>query len=361
MGATRIGVIGCGRAALELHLPTLARIEEAEAVAIADADPAALSAAAERFGIQARSADYRELLGDERVEAVCIAGPSGLHAEMALAALDAGKHVLVEKPLALSLEDCDRLVERAQATGLRTMVGFNLRWHRHVRRARDLIQGGGLGTVRMLTSTFVSGSLVGDVPSWRTELAHGGGLLPLQAVHHFDLWAFLLGGGVEEISCTTSDPATGHGPEVASVAASLSDGARANGSFCATGGQEDAFAAYCSEAWLQASLYRFDSFETMPNDLTGGDIAYRARRPARFARELAEAVPSIRRGGDFNVSYQSEWRHFVDCVRSDRPPECGMEEGRDATRVLLAALESAAVGRPLRVENAPRTIEELSA
>jgi predicted dehydrogenase len=354
-----VGVIGCGRAACELHLPTLRRISEAEVVAVADPDPAARERAGERFGVTRRIGDYRELLGDESIEAICVAAPTDLHAEVTLAALDAGKHVLVEKPLALSLDDCDALVERASATGLRAMVGFNLRWHRHARRARELIRRGRLGAVSLLSSTFASPSLLREVPPWRADPARGGGLLAMQAVHHLDLWRFILGQEIEEVFCST--PPSGGAearPGDAGVVARGSGGTTIAGSFSAVTGQENEFAVYGSDAWLRASLYRFDSFELVPREAAMGDIGWRARRPGRLIAELVRAAPSIRRGGDFDVSYQAEWRQFAGAIRRGEPVGCGFDEAREATRILLAVLESAETGRGVRVADAPRTMRD---
>jgi myo-inositol 2-dehydrogenase / D-chiro-inositol 1-dehydrogenase len=361
MSPLRVGVIGCGRAGYTHHLPALASVEEAEAVAVADPDAAALGRAAERFGVAARFDDYRELLADESIEAVCVACPTHLHAEVGLATLDAGKHVLVEKPLALSLEDCDRMVARAAASEVKAIVGFNMRHHRHVRRARDLIRGGELGRLRMLTSTWASASLV-DVPQgWRSDPSRGGGLLAMQAVHHLDLWRFLLGEEIEDVFCSPSEePGSAFGPGTAGVVGTSAGGVGIAGSFCAVTGQENAFAVYGSEAWLDASLYRFDRFEVMPREATGGDLRYRARRPMRYLRQVVGAAPYMRRGGDFNASYQDEWRHLAEAIRRDGPVDCGFEDARGTTRLLLASLESAATGRAVRVEDAPGDPDGLS-
>ncbi len=363
MGSERlsVGVIGCGRAARDLHLPALARSSDADAVAIADPDRSALDRTGDQFGVRRRSEDYRELLFDTAIEAVCVAAPTHLHAEIGLAALDAGKHVFVEKPLALSLDECDLLVERARESGLATMVGFNLRWHHHVRRARELIQQGGLGELGLLTSTFASPSLLREVPSWRADPARGGGLLALQAVHHLDLWRYLLGQEIDRVLCgATGETGSGAGPGAAAVTATSSGGVRIAGAFCAVTGQENEFSVFGSEGWLRATLYRFDGLELMPRESTGGDLGRLTRRPGRFLAELARALPRLRHGGDFKASYEAEWRQFVAAIRNDRPTECGFEDGREAARILLAVLQSAAAGGTVMVKDAPRTIQDVS-
>ena len=350
MKPLRVGVIGCGRAAYLHHLPALARIAEAQAVALADPSPEALNAVGDHFEVNRRSSDYRRLLEDPSIDAVCITAPSYLHTEIALEAMDAGKHLLVEKPLALSVEDCDLLIERASGSSVRTMLGFNLRWHRHVRRARELIEAGELGKLKLITTAFVSHSLDGEIPAWRADPARGGGLLAMQAVHHLDLWRFLLSQEIDRVACLAAmdaDPQVG--PATAGVVASSDGGVEISSAFCARTGQENQFAVYGSDGWLQASLYRFDGVETTSRDGTPGDIRSHLRRPARFLTQLTRAFPMLRRGGDGAASFDAEWRHFADAIQHDKPIECDFEDGREVCRVLSAVLESARTGTTVRI------------
>jgi myo-inositol 2-dehydrogenase / D-chiro-inositol 1-dehydrogenase len=353
----KVSVIGCGRAAQDLHLPALGRISDVEVAGLADPNPHALDAAGEGFGIRRRTDDYRELLEDGAIDVACIATPTKLHAEVALAALEAGKHLLVEKPLALSLDDCDLLVERAARSGLKAMVGFNLRWHRHVRRARELVRRGRLGDLKLLRSAFTSANLVrADLPRWRVDLADGGGILAIAAVHHLDLWRFLLSEEIAELYCAASGRADHAAPATAAIVGSTPRGVRVAGAFCAENGNENGFAIYGTEAWLGASLYRFEGPDLMPRDAAAGDLRRRVGRPARFARELVREVGSIRRGGGFAASYEAEWRNLVDAIRHDAPLECGLENGREVTRALLAAQQAAVLGRKVRLAEAPRAL-----
>jgi predicted dehydrogenase len=355
-------MIGCGRATVDHHLPVLQRIREAEVVALADPSSEALNAAAEEFGVPGRSADYRELLADRSIDAICVAAPSNLHTEMGLAALDAGKHVLVEKPLALTLDDCDRLVERAAESGLMAMVGYNLRWHRHTRRARDLVRRGDLGEVRLLRSVFASASLVNpEIPPWRLDPAQGGGMFAMQSVHHLDLWRFLLSDEIEEVFCGMSGQSEAPGPGTAAIVATTTGGVTIAGEICAVTGQQNEFSIYGSNAWVGTSLYRFDGFDLVPSEATVGDLPRRARGLGRFVAEFARAAPGIRRGGDFGASYEAEWRHFISAIRGEVPIESGFEDGRETTRILLAVLESAQTGGKVRVADAPRAPQGVSA
>ena len=150
----RLGIIGCGYVTLDRHLPALRHVPEIQVVAVADAVPERAAEAARRAG--ARAVDVDVLLGDGGAEAVAVCTPPAAHAELAIAALDAGKHLFLEKPLAPSLEEADRIVRRAAGSPLRAVVGLNFRRHRHVERARQLVRTGRLGRVQAVRSAFTN-------------------------------------------------------------------------------------------------------------------------------------------------------------------------------------------------------------
>src|SRR5215210_2981605 len=250
---TRIGVIGCGRAARNLHLPALSRIEQAEVVGVAGRSGRSAEEMRRAFGLPRAFADAGELLADDSIDAVCVATPTLTHAELALAAIEAGKHVLVEKPLALSLDECDTMIERAEARGVRAAVGFNMRWHPQVTRARELIRSGRIGEPRVLGTTLSGGELRSGRPEWRRDPARGGGALLRAAPHHIDLWRFLLDDEVARVSSSMS--AWGRAGVLAAeteggvgIATELSDSA----------GPTNELRVQGASGRLRASLYRSD-------------------------------------------------------------------------------------------------------
>ena len=227
MGPVRIGFVGCGFAAEHRHLPTLARLPGLRVEAVADLDEAAATRLAERFGIERRYTSARELAEDPAVEAVAVCVPTGAHVEVAIAAIDAGKHVFVEKPLALSLEQADALLERHRASAVEAVVGFNLRSHRVVRAARELVRSGAIGSVGSITSAFDDARFsMPDLPAWRMRRELGGGALIDKAIHHLDLWRYLLGDEIEEVFAFSRG---GRGDdETVAVTARMRGGALAN-------------------------------------------------------------------------------------------------------------------------------------
>ena len=199
----RLGIIGCGYVTLDRHLPALRHVPEIEVVAVADAVPERAAEAAQRAG--ARAVDVDALLGDGTVEVVAVCTPPATHAELAVAALDAGKHLFLEKPLAPSLEEVDRIVQRAAGSPLQVLVDLNFRRHRLVQQARRLVRDGRLGRIQAVRSAFTNPVLDEEI-DWKTKRPLAGGALVDRAVHHFDLWRYVLGEEVAEVfGLTRSD------------------------------------------------------------------------------------------------------------------------------------------------------------
>ena len=141
-----IGVIGAGWWASQFHIPSLQAYDRANLAAVADPDPARLAATADHYGITNTFADYQELLTSADVEGVVIAVPHVYHYEIAKAALDAGIHVLVEKPMVLTAADARDLVDPADSRGLHLMVGTTYQFTRNARQAQEIVQSGKIGT-----------------------------------------------------------------------------------------------------------------------------------------------------------------------------------------------------------------------
>ena len=145
-----VGLVGCGRVTRSHHLPALRRVPGVRAVAAFDLDAAALARVP---GVRAHES-LEALLGDPAVELVAVCVPPAAHADVAVAALQAGRHVLVEKPLAATLQDALRIEDAAQGRGGRAAMGFNLRCHRKVRRLAEVVRSGALGRIRAIRSVW---------------------------------------------------------------------------------------------------------------------------------------------------------------------------------------------------------------
>lgn len=141
----RWGLVGCGDISRKRVAPALRDLENCELVAVSRADAARAKSFAHEFGAGRWHADWRGLVADPLVEAVYVATPVHLHAEQAIAAAEAGKHVLCEKPLALTVAECERMNAAAEANGVRLGVAYYRRFYPAVGRVREILESGEIG------------------------------------------------------------------------------------------------------------------------------------------------------------------------------------------------------------------------
>lgn len=149
----RGAVIGCGGIARLRHIPAFRQAAKsglAEIVAICDPVETALAAARDEFGIAECCGDWREIVARDDIDLVTIATPNSLHEPIAIAALQSGKHVMCEKPLALSLAGARRMAEAARESGLVTAVNHRYRWVPAARYLKELVAAGEAGEVRQI-------------------------------------------------------------------------------------------------------------------------------------------------------------------------------------------------------------------
>jgi len=341
-----IGIIGCGRAAIDLHLPALRKLPGARVVALADADPAALTAAAGRYGVTIRAADTAGLLAVPGIDVVAVCVPAAGHETAALPAIEAGRHVLVEKPLAPDRAGCESLVEAAARSAGRSAVGFNLRFHRLVQAARAFIASGQLGAIEAVTSTWTSAiRRRRNVPAWRNDRATGGGALFEIAVHHFDLWRYLLGTDIEVIQAQGRNGEWQD--ETVAVTAQMANGAVVNGLFSERSCNRNTLDIVGREGHLALDLYRYDGFVFTAADTDPG-LAARLRHSMGAVASLPRGITLMRHGGDFLLSYRRQWQAFLASLDGGDYAGASLADGAVAVRAVLAAIESADNGRPVR-------------
>jgi predicted dehydrogenase len=188
-----IGVIGCGAVA-RFHVVSVLAAENATLAGVADVRRESAELFAKEYGTVAYPS-VEAMLADPSVDAVCICTPSGFHANGAIAALEAGKHILVEKPLAVTVEDCDRVIALAKEKGLTAGVISQFRFASSVQHLRDMVKEGRLGkliTGELLTKYYRSQEYY-DSSAWRGTWALDGGSLMNQGIHGVDAILYLLG------------------------------------------------------------------------------------------------------------------------------------------------------------------------
>lgn len=320
-----VGVIGVGLMGRR-HAEDLARhVPEARLVAVHDANAdVARRVAADLDAVGCTS--IGELLGRDDVRAVVVASPSDRHEEHAIAAARAGKDVLVEKPIARTLEGAGRVIGAARASGVRLQVGFQRRYDTAYAEAHRIARSGSLGRPLFYRGT----NRDRDAPSGAPGTLAREDILVESAIHDLDGGPWLVGDEVRTVRATLAtvgDPSTAPCPDLALVTLTFARGAVAE-----------------IEA-LRGARYGYDIRHELV--CTGGSLLIGGHPNGRLtvlgARPRGEVLAGwLERFAD---AYVLEVRDFVQGVIERRPPRVTGEDGRRALAIALAAAEAADSGR----------------
>lgn len=188
------GIVGCGAAAVT-HARLLADIPDACLFGVADKNTEAASKFAAEYGATAYGS-YEEMLADERIDVITVATPSYFHKENAIAALRAGKHVVLEKPMALCAADCDEIIENIKSTGKLLTVMAQMRMSEDVTKVKQLVSEGAFGKISLveLTMKYYRNEDYYASSNWRGTLKYdGGGALINQGIHGIDFIMYIMG------------------------------------------------------------------------------------------------------------------------------------------------------------------------
>ena len=202
------GIVSTGRHPDAKMAPAINEAGDASLTAVMSRDRGRAEAFAQKHGAASAYDDLDALLRDPAVDVVYIASPNALHAEQTVRAAEAGKHVLVEKPMALSVDDAQRMIDACAAAGVRLGVGFHLRAHEGHQRLRSLVAGGAVGRVAFAQANWCRGVRGQEAPPPRTGLQAwwddpsliGAGAFMATGVHCADLLRYVLDDDVAEVS-----------------------------------------------------------------------------------------------------------------------------------------------------------------
>ncbi|MDR6878687.1 putative dehydrogenase [Bacillus sp. 3255] len=194
MRKLQVGIIGCGGIATGKHLPSLSKIEQVDIAGFFDVRPESARQAAEKFGAPDSKVydSYQALLADASIDVVHICTPNDTHAEISIAALEAGKHVMCEKPMAKTAADARRMVEAAKRTGKKLTIGYNNRFRADSQYLKRVVEEGDLGEIYFAKAHAVRRR---GVPTWGVfldEEKQGGGPLIDIGTHALDLTLWLM-------------------------------------------------------------------------------------------------------------------------------------------------------------------------
>lgn len=346
MKKIRVALLGAGSISA-LHVESYQKLDHVEVMAICSRDGESAAKMAARYNIPCFFADYQEMLKLPEIDAVSITTWNSSHAAAGIAALNAGKHVLCEKPLAINAEAAQQMAAAAQANGRLLMVGFCRRFEENVRALKELIAGGDLGEIYYAKAGMLR--RWGNPGGWfaAKEKSGGGPVIDLGA-HIIDLARYLMGN-----------------PQAVSVFAStfakigMKPGVRGAVKYTAAGGEagndvEDGATAlvkfengktlFFETSWVQ-HIREDDTYLELYGDKAGARIGPDLELYESRGDYLVNVKPVIdKRFNSFEHIFNAEIAHFITCIREGTPCICPAADGVAVQQIIDAVYQSSITG-----------------
>ena len=339
MSEVKVCAIGTGRAGMVHAVNFRWHVPHARLVSVVDADAERAAQAAAELGLAGRGVPrLADALALDDVDAVVITTPTFTHAELVREAADHGLHVLCEKPMALSVEECDAMIGACERASVVLQLAFMRRFDPPFMQAKQQLDDGAIGAPIMVRSLTRGPGLP---PAWANDMAASNGMLAEINSHDFDAVRWLAGSEYEEVHARAGalkrPDLRSTLPEFYDVAV-VSAGMR-NGAFGIIDG-------------VCPSEYGYDARAEIVGErglLFAGDI--RSPGAARVTREGGAVGPHFTSWRErFAEAYRAEAGHFVDCIRAGGVPIVGGADGRAAVAAVVAANRSLREGRAVRVD-----------
>lgn len=338
----KFAIVGCGVIS-PTHARSIHELPDACLTAVCDIVPEKAQALAGVYPAEVYT-DVGEMLRHADIDVVDVTTPSGTHADIGIAAARAGKHVLVEKPMDITLERADALIAACRETGVKLGVISQHRFDPAVMALRAAVQEGRLGRLNFggsHTKWFRSQEYY-DSGDWRgTWALDGGGALINQSIHYVDLLQYMLG-PIDELSAYTGTLAHTR-IEVEDVAVAALK--FRSGALGLLEGSTSAYPGYCA----RLDVYGSEGSVIIENDQI---IAWNMRSGESCPVQAETAGGFI--GGSsskdiWHYAHRSQIAEMIAAIREDRKPMVDGEEGRKPLEIVLAVYESARTGRPVRL------------
>ncbi len=339
MSGLGVGIIGTGTWGT-VHARTYGSMDGVEVLGVADLIEERAETLAGHTGATAY-ADYRELLANDAIHAVSIVTPDFAHAEIALAAAEAGKHILCEKPLAMTVQQCEAIVVAAARTGVKLMVDFHARWSPPLYKARQAIQNGDIGVpqhvyYRLNDRIYVPTEML----SWAGKST----VMWFIGSHSIDTIRWLLDDEVARVYAVARSEVLEsmgiHTPDYYQATLHFRSGATAQleNSWILPNTQPNIIDLKCEVVGSKGAIYMDASHNRTLEKYTEKEAAYPdiLVMPTVYGRQMGFAAESI--------------RHFAECVRDDKELLVTGRDGLQVTKAICAIEESVRTGMPVSVD-----------
>ncbi len=329
-----IGLIGTGRAGM-IHGKNFAfRVTGAHVAAISDPNSATRESSAAELGVSKAFGDYRELLKEKAVDAVVIVTPTQLHKEIALAAAAAGKHILCEKPMAMTPDECDAMIAAAEKAGVKLQIGFMRRFDPSFCEVKRRVESGEIGDVVMVRSLTHGPSIP---QPWMYDLRVSNGPLAEVASHDIDTVRWMTGSEIVEVfalggnfRCPEAREKFPDFYDNVALVARFANGMQ--GLISGAQGVRYGYDARCEVLGSKGILF-------------AGSLQARA---VTSCTENGLSSPVISSWRDlFAEAYRAEDEEFIRCIRENLPPRVTGLDGKRAVQVVNAGNQSIKTGKPV--------------
>ena len=346
MDRVRVGVIGSGGIAQGAHLPGYAACPDVDIVAVADVSEKTAQAAAEKFNVPQVFTDYKKLLRLDEIDAVSVCTPNFMHKDAAVAALKAGKHVLVEKPMAMNARECDAMLKAARESGKKLQVGFNNRFGGGPQALKRFVEGGEMGEIYYARAQALRRR---GIPGWGVftqKDKQGGGPLIDIGVHILDMTLWLMGHPRPVTVSGTARQDFGKRKDIIGLMGQWDTDNFTVEDFAVGLVRFESGATLVLESSFVANI-ESDVFNTSLLGTEGGCTLNPTRMFFEKNRTLLDVSPVHLP----NVNtHREEIRSFVDAVKHDTPVYVPGEQGAMVTRIVDAIYRSSEAGKEVRVE-----------
>lgn len=340
------GIIGTGMIA-GYHAQAIAHVPGARLVGAASQTADKVRAFAEQHRLAFWTTKSEELVARPDIQVICVTTPSGVHLEPALAAIRAGKHVVIEKPIEVTTQRADQILDAAARAGVRVAPIFQARFGHGARTLKAAIEAGRFGRIAVASAYVKWYRAPSYYTGWKGKLAlDGGGALINQAIHGLDLLQWFAGLPEEVTAYKTRVVHTGiEGEDTAVAALRYPSGAlgtleASTASWPGWSRKIEITGEHGSVALEDDHLAKWEFRETQP-----GDEEIRQAKVDSSMRSGAGSATAISFEG-----HQRQIQDLVDAIRGNRPLAIEGREGRNAVALVNAVYRSAETGRPVRVE-----------
>ncbi|MCC6616649.1 MAG: Gfo/Idh/MocA family oxidoreductase [Anaerolineae bacterium] len=328
----KVGIIGAGSYG-ESHAQAMREVSDVKLVAASRTNAEALSGFVGKYGGSAYT-DYHDLLADPQVDAVVIATPHHLHTEIVLAAARAGKHILLEKPMAPTLAECDQIINACAEHGVTLMVGHVNHFVLAYERAKQILESGELGEVVMGISTMSKFWYEPNRRWWHLQADTGGGMLLTAGIHCLDRMTWLMNSPVTSVSAQLMTRFHDQQADDAGMLF-LRYASGAAGTIVSTGYAQGA-PKHLTELTCTKGMMNIDY-------VSGISIG----RDERW-----QIVAETSDDNWMHNALVREWRAFLNSVEHGAPSAVPGDYARHIIAVILAAQQSSAAGREIALSEA---------